>query len=348
MKTIRSISSILLLVCSIFLFASWQYRLICWLLIIIINRKWLQTNTHKYVYASLIAVLCLSTFLSLPNYFQRGRTQLHYLNNHGKRVNTPLLPYIMNVAVPEKEAMNLCLKANACIPHDNSDRLLTDAQKDFWQGKISGFYTAYKFNLNCGSFVYGQVCNQVLNTDYDAIYITRPKNYKKDKLYPVVFFCHGYLGSWELYQGILSNLDDCIVVSIGTRKLDGLTFKIDDIFTKYLPYIESLGYQLDITSLHLIGLSNGGSAVNTALKYYDRKFKTITFLSTPCHVFKCSSTKVLLIGGGKDGSSMNFPNAHKKLLSCGTKSKLYFDDKANHFIFAYQQKEITNFLKTNF
>lgn len=38
------------------------------------------------------------------------------------------------------------------------------------------------------------------------------------------------MGSWELYQGILNGLDDCIVMSIGIKGLDGLSFKIKDIF----------------------------------------------------------------------------------------------------------------------
>lgn len=360
MKKFKLISSILLLVCSIFLFASWQYRLFCLLLVVIINHTeikcWFIFRKWKYSYAMLVILLSALVFCSMPNYFQRGRTQLHYLNEFGKRAKTPVLVYLANVFVPEKEAMNICLKVNALVPHSLMSnmglhiggKLLNDAKNDFWRGRTFGFYTSYyHIDGNPGSFVYGQIANMVMGTNYDAVYITRPKHYDATIKYPVIFFCHGYMGSWELYQGILSQLDDCIVVSIGTRELDGLTFNISDIFNKYLPYIQSLGYNMDNSQLHIMGLSNGGQASNSAFRSYDNRFKTITFISTPCNVIKDSQAKILMVGGGNDGSSVNLPKTKDKLTSLKTKCAIYFDKQANHYIFAYQQKEIIDFFNKN-
>ena len=360
MKTLKTISSILLLVCSIFLFASWQYRFLCLLLVVIINRRTIKQSSvfrnFKYGYTILVAVLLVGIFCCMPNYFQRGRTQLHYLNQSGERTHTPVLVYLANAIMPEKEAMNLCVKGNALVSNSLMNKmgvhlggkLLNDAKYDFWHGKTLGFYTAYyHIGGNPGSFVYGQIANMLIGTDYDAVYITRPKHYDKNKEYPVIFFCHGYMGSWELYQGILSQLDEYIIVSIGTRGLDGLSFKIDNIFNRYIPYIQKLGYNIDTRQVHIMGLSNGGQAANSALKNYDKKFKTITFISTPCYVIKSSAAKVLMIGGGKDGSSTGLKNAEKKLNSLGTQTALYFDKQANHYILAYKQKDIIKFLKEN-
>lgn len=94
-----------------------------------------------------------------------------------------------------------------------------------------------------------------------------------------MFFAHGYLGSWELYQGVLSSLKDCFMVSIATRDLSGI-FGYDDInkiFKLYLPMLKEEGYNIDESRLHLMGLSNGGSASNVALRSFDNRFQTITY-----------------------------------------------------------------------
>ncbi len=338
---------------AIVIFATWQYRLLCLLLIVIINRKWHKEQSlmqrWKHSYKSLIIILLALIYISLPNYFQRGRTQLHYIGADGKRTNTPALLYLANIIFPEKEVMNLCYKGVATLPTDRMGwKLMQDAHNDFWTGKAFAFYQPYNTlslqGSNPGSFTIAQTYNTLIGTNHDAIYITRPKHYDSKKNYPVVFFCHGYMGSWELYQGILSRLENCIVVSVGTKTLDGLTFNIGDIFKKYIPYVVSLGYNIDMSQLHLMGLSNGGQASNQALKSFDKKFKTITFVSTPCYQIKHSSTKVLLIGGGKDGSASGLPSAEKKLKSVGTATALYYDKNANHYIFAYQRKGIIQFL----
>ena len=104
-------------------------------------------------------------------------------------------------------------------------------------------------------------------------YITKPQHYTSSKKYPVVLFAHGYLGSWELYQGLFSSLKNCFVVSIATRNLSGI-FSHEDInriFKFYLPMLKKEGYSIDESRLHLIGLSNGGSASKIALRNFDNK-----------------------------------------------------------------------------
>lgn len=359
----KKFGTIFLAFLAIIVFASWQYRLLCLLLIVIINRKWLQEklNAHwAHTYRTLVIVMAVLIFACLPNYWQRGRTQLHYLEQQGQTTNTPILPYLANCIFPEKEVMNLCYKTVAILPVEQmklkiagksyriGNKLVSDAHEDFWRGRAVGFYNAYNHlylsGSNPGSFVYGQVCNQLFNLSYDAIYITKPKHYDKEKIYPLVIFCHGYMGSWELYQGILNGLDDCIVMSIGTKGLDGLSFKIKDIFTKYVPYLQSIGYKIDQNQLHLMGLSNGGQASNVALRDYSTNFKTIAFISTPCYVINNSHAKVLLIGGGRDGSAIGQPSAAKKLRQKKANvASMYYPDE-NHYIFATQRREMIRFL----
>lgn len=314
----------------------------------------------EHVYAMLVETLVLCIFIAIPNYWQRGRTQLIYLNDTGERISTPLPVYLANAIIPEEEVCNFGIKATALMPpqrfhlmgHDFGGRLITDAHNDFWQGKMRLFYATYN-NLslrgcNPGSAVYGQVWNELTGQRYDPIYITDNRAFaSKDKATPVVFFCHGFLGNWELYQGLLSKLDNSIVVSIGTNDLSGLFSHKDigKVFTKYLPYLEQAGYRIDKSQIHLMGLSNGGTASNIALSDFSDKFKSITFLSTGCHVIKHSRAKVIMIGGGKDGSSAGLPSAYQSLKSCGTQCAILFDENENHYMLVYKANQIMDFLR---
>ena len=351
----KKFTSIVLLLLATVVFATWQYRLLSLLFFIILNKRWIKEKI-RIPYKVIVWGLILCIFIAVPNYFQRGRTQLIYLDKQGERISTPLHVYLINALLPEEEMMNFGLKATAVLPSESlspvfknlGSRFIREAQSDFWHGYAFGFYTPYnRLSLqgsNPGTFTIAQAMNEYLGTDYNAIYITKPKNYNSDKTYPVVFFAHGYLGSWELYQGLFSQLDDYFVVSIGTRDLSGI-FNYNDInkvFTEYIPYLKSEGY--NIGDVHFIGLSNGGSASNVALRSFSNKFKTITYISTSCDVIKHSKAKVILIGGGKDASSARLPSAERGLRSCGTKTAILFDKDENHYMMVHQQGKIFEFL----
>ncbi|MBR3481073.1 MAG: alpha/beta hydrolase [Prevotella sp.] len=353
----KKIITVILILCAIMAFATWQYRLLCLLLAVLLNRSWIKQRWPKacpFVTWGLV----IAIFIAIPNYFQHGRSQLIYLNDKGERIGTPLPVYAINALLPEEELMNVGMKLTAVLPpaslspvfNNLGSRFIRDAQHDFWSGMALTFYAPYNRlplqGSNPGSFAIAQAMNETLGTDYDGIYVTKPISYDDSKAYPVAFFAHGFLGSWELYQGLLSRLEDCLVVSIGTKDLSGI-FGYNDIqriFTKYLPYLEQEGFHVDKKQLHLMGLSNGGTASNVGLRSFSSKFKTITYISTSCDVTKKVKTKVIMIGGGKDASSSGLPNAAQRLRSCGTNVALLFDQNDNHYILVHQTEEIFNFL----
>ena len=349
--------TIILVFFALIVFATWQYRLLCLLLVVLLNRKWMRSRWPK-AYLWTIGGLAIAVFIAIPNYFQRGRTQLLYLGDDGKRVSTPLPVYLINAVLPEEELMNAGMKATAILPpaslspvfRNLGSRFIRDAQHDFWNGMALTFYTPYNVlslqGSNPGSFAIAQAMNETVGMNYDAIYITKPQHYDTSKHYPVVFFAHGYLGSWELYQGLFSRLNNCFVVSIGTHDLSGL-FGYNDInkvFTKYLPMLKAEGYCIDESRLHLIGLSNGGTASNVALRSFSNRFETITFISTSCDVIKHSKAKVMLFGGGEDASAAGLPSAATRLRKCGTRTALMFDKDENHYIMVHQADEMIDFL----
>ena len=353
----KKILTYVLIICAILVFATWQYRLLSLLLVVLINRSWFKRKWPKW-YPFLTWGLALAIFIAIPNYFQRGRSLLIYLNDKGERISTPLSIYAINALLPEEELMNAGVKLTAILPPASlspvfknlGSRFIRDAQKDFWNGMAHTFYAPYnRLSLqgsNPGSFAIAQAINEMLGTDYDGIYVTKPKNYDSKKTYPVVFFAHGYLGSWELYQGLLSHLEDCLVVSIGTKDLSGIFghHDIQRIFTMYLPYLETEGFHVDKKNLHLMGLSNGGTASNVALRSFSNQFRTITYISTSCDVIKKSKAKVIMIGCGKDASSAGLPSAARRLRRCGTNVALLFDEDENHYIMAHQTDNIFEFL----
>ena len=351
----RKLLSIILLLFAIVVFATWQYRLLCLLAFVLINKQWIKTKT-KLPFKAIVTGLVLCIFIAIPNYFQRGRTQLVYLNQAGMRISTPLKVYLINALFPEEEMINFGLKATAVLPPESlspvfknlGSRLIRDAKRDFWNGYAFDFYKPYnRLSLqgsNPGTFLIAQAMNEYLGTDYNAVYITKPKNYDSHKTYPVIFFAHGYLGSWELYQGLFAQLDDFFVVSIDTRDLSGI-FNYNDInkvFTQYIPYLKAEDY--NIGDVHFMGLSNGGSAADVALRSFSTSFRTITYISTSCNVIKQSNAKVILIGGGKDASSVGLPAANTGLQKCGTKTATFFDNDENHYMMVHQQREIMDFL----
>lgn len=352
----------LLLFFAVLVFATWQYRLLCVLLLIIINKEWVKSlsimKQWKYSFRLLVWGLVLAIFIAIPNYFQRGRTQLLYVDAQGQRTSAPLHIYLVNALLPEEEAVNFAVKASAILPahllspifKNLGSRFIKDLKTDFWKGKAFSFFAPYnRLSLqgsNPGSFAYAQACNEWFDTNYDGIYVTKPSHYDKEKKYPVVFFAHGYLGSWELYQGVFSNLNNCFVVSIGTRDLSGI-FSYNDInkiFTTYLPLLKTEGFNVDENHIHLIGLSNGGSASNVALRNFSNRFQTITYLSTSCDVTKQSKAKVLLIGSGKDASAVGLPSSSQRLQRSGTRTALFFDDEDNHYLMVHQRGKIIDFL----
>ena len=354
----KKMVSFLLLLLAVIVFATWQYRLLCLLLFVRLNRQWMIQKYGRHCYRITVLLLIVCIFIAIPNYFQRGRTQLVYLDSDGERISTPLPVYLANSVLPEEELMNAGMKATAILPPASlspvfknlGSRFVRDAQRDFWSGMAWTFYAPYnRLSLqgsNPGSFAYAQAMNEIAGTNFDGVYITKPRHDDKTVKYPVVFFAHGYLGSWELYQGLFSRLNDCFVVSIGTRDLSGI-FSYQDInkvFTKYLPMLKDEGYNIEESRLHLIGLSNGGTASNVALRSFSDKFQTITFISTSCDVIKRSKAKVILFGGGKDASAVGLPSAARHLQRCGTMTALMFDENENHYMMVHQADEMLDFL----
>ncbi len=356
MKRIIKIFLTTLLVLLFLLLASWFYRLIVLMLLAVVWRKQMN-RLRPWVFKVTMVVILTGLFVSLPRYRYdtNDRVRLIYQDKEGNPKLPPLSHWVFNALFPEEEICNAGIVGGALLPDlvPIGGHILKDFRRDLWQGKIFNFYAPYsKLNWSLNFPMSGttaQLFREMGVDNEQSVYVIRPKDYDEDKEYPVVFFMHGYLGNWKLYNGILKDLDNCIVMGVGTRDLSGIfTHKdISELFTRQLPFLEKLGMKPDKDNLHIIGLSNGGSAVNVAYNSFSRKFKTITFISTGIHQTYPIRSKVLLIGGGKDPSSGSIPGAYNRLKRNGTAVDKYWQEDEGHFILVNDRNEIVDFLNKN-
>lgn len=301
-------------------------------------------------------VICL--WLAMPRYRinSSDRVRLLYLDNEGKPKHPPLGQYVLSALLPEEEIVNFAIKnVNLFCPLMRrmgvGHSLIRQVQSDCSEGRIDNFvkpYDMFGFD-NPISGVYPQVFNEAFAGHNRSVYITFPKHYDSKKEYPLVVFCHGYLGNWKLYQGVWLSLDNCMVLSVGTRGLNGIFSKsdINDIFTYYLPSLETMGYCIDRRQIHLIGLSNGGSAIIATMhSTHVKDFKSITTVSCNLEGLCKVPCQVNFIGGGKDLSASRMPEQHKRLRRMGVKSEIYFEEAEDHFILVNKRENIIDFLKT--
>lgn len=320
----------------------------------------LPERFRPYAAKALFSVLALCIWMGMPRWYidSGDRVRLVYLDDKGETEHPPLLQYVANTLVPEEEVVNFGIRNVSVAKFMGiGSSLMRQANDDATHGKIRNFLLPYD-NLgteNPMSGVYAQAFHDILGTKERAVYICEPKGdanvtWSKDNgfKYPLVVFCHGYLGNWKLYQGVWKDLNNCIVLSIGTPGLDGIFSQHDihEIFSYYIPALERMGYHIDHRQIHLMGLSNGGSAIASAMhSSHAKDFKSITSISCNLGSLKKVPCQVNLIGGGKDNSSRLMPSQASRLDRMGVDVSLFFVPEENHFLLVNRRKEMIEFLK---
>lgn len=375
----RKTKTIILLILAIFIFSTWQYRLLCVLGILLMWRTSMNTKLYKCI----IAVCVLAIWLVMPNYIQRGRDRTYYVNNeyngtpflisalnyfapiytqnHSEDLyeRVPMPIYLWNVFFPEEEIVNLGIKMISVFPtlesgffgHRLDKELVQAVKDDFWSWKIKDLYRPFRsIGNNPGSFTVAQVWNEITGENHEVVTISAPEHIVRDRSYPVVIVAHGYLGCGDLYRGVMSKLSDCFVIHIGSRDLNGIYSREDimNCLKLYLSEIGGLRYNFcsyDYKKIHFIGIGNGATGSDIALQYFSDKFASISYISAPCHFDGVTNSKVLMIGGGNDLFSKNLPSASEMLKKNGVDVSLLWDETENHLMFIHKTDQVIDFLK---
>ena len=313
---------------------------------------------RRYVVGGVWIGFAVCLWVGMPRYrINSGdRVRLLYLDDEGKPKHTPIMQYALNTVLPEAEIMNIASRSLATFGFVSKyigvgGSMVNQIKGERSKGMAGNFRKPYRLlgGDNPASGVYPQLFNDMFGTHYRAAYLITPKRFNGHTAYPLVVFCHGMMGNWQLYQGIWRELDGCFVLSIGTRGIDGIFSQqdIEEIFTFYMPALERMGYNIDRSQLHLMGLSNGGTAVNAALhSAHAKDFRSLTSISANLGGLRKVACQVNLIGGGIDPSSNRMASQHRQLRGLGVKSEIYFDEQENHFMLVNKREEILEFLRT--
>lgn len=352
---VKIIKTILVFLLFLF-FASWFYRIIMLMLLACVWCEEIK-SFRIWGYKVMIGCLLVALFCVLPRYRYEtnDRVRLIYQDEKGNPLLPPLTHYLFNVVFPEEELCNIGIWTARIAPRllPLSDNLLGDFRQYDRIGNIRKFYRPFWKLNRSGLFMMSGTTAQAFYMhgidDTQSVYVIEPKYYDEDKEYPVVFFMHGYMGNWKLYTGLLKDLEDCIVLCVGTKDWSGRFTKkdVNSLFKKQIPFLESLGYRVDEGQLHIMGLSNGGTATNVAYKGFADRFKTITFISTNINQTYSIPSKVLFIGGGGDYFASTLPVAYSKLKSSGARTDIFWEDDETHFIMVNKVDEIIDFLNRN-
>lgn len=351
-----------LLVLAFMFFATLQYKTICMILLFAVWRKTLSAKVpvrlRKWGVRSIWICLVVLLWMAMPRYrINSGdRVRLLYVDKKGNTNHPPISHWLLSTLLPEAEIVNAGVSgieysAPLIRMTGLGNIFIEQAQNDIKAGKIGNFFVPYKrlgFD-NPISGVYPQVFNEKLGTDYNAFYLCEPKHYDHNNTYPLIIFCHGYLGNWQLYQGLWKDFDGAIVASIGTHGLSGIFGQgdINSVFDFYIPMLEQMGYKIDHKQIHLMGLSNGGSVISAAMhSSHARDFKSITTISCNLEGLRRVPCQVNLIGGGMDNSASRMPSQHRSLRNMGVDAEIFFDAEENHYILVNRREEIIEFLKT--
>lgn len=345
-----------LLLLAIVICITWFYKLVFLSLILCLWRRELAKRMPwRYGMKVLAMVMILAIFWAMPRYRTNSsdRIQLLYQTKEGEVTTPPLYQYIANTLFPEEEVLIVGLFFAGNTPQwvkfPVGKSLVRQFLEEYATNGNSNFVAPMKHLRNSGCNPMSGFCSQFFNSfmpKTKSVYVIRPKNYEAEKAYPVVFFCHGYLGNWRFHQSIMMDLEDCFVISVGTPDLSGLYTNndIEGLFQVQLPFLESLGYKIDYTRLHLVGLSNGDTASEIAYRYYANKLRSITYIScSPDQTYYIPS-KVNLIGGGGDESANNHPALLRSLKANGVDAAMYWHKEDSHFTMVANRKEILAFL----
>lgn len=280
-----------------------------------------------------------------------ARVQAIFVDSSGNQVAMPWLPYLGNL-VPESDLIRLATLAKGVFPFPTRGALLEELRDTpAWD---NGFVREYRDFRRAGldrrvpSVLFLQLLQQLgfyAGLTHFVLILPRARTGKT----PVLIFLHGYLGNFQFYSSWLHPLDDVAIVLPSTRSLEGHWQKpdLERLFDVELAALEART-PIDRTRLHLVGLSNGGSGVNRALRSKSTAFASFTFLSTWVDAVPPGVSRerpLRLIYGERDGIAPNNRSMAASLRDRGYTVRVHAFPGERHFVMLTRRDEIRAILR---
>lgn len=181
---------------------TWRIGVI--IILLIIWQSYILTHINpdfEWIYWILLGLFCLVFMLSLPRYFPRKKDRIrhYYLNKENKIRRPPIHHWFLNAILPEEELCNIGISASKIasswmgIGNGLKENIKFAKENGTLKNMLKPYWKLERNFENPMSAAYVQGLNQVFNKNNKSFYLILPKNFNKDRAYPLVVFCHGYL-----------------------------------------------------------------------------------------------------------------------------------------------------------
>jgi hypothetical protein len=302
-----------------------------------------KVNRNIRIISALTSTLCLF-FLVLfhpSRKISESSPESIFLSENGSRVVEPLPSYLLNF-VTEGDVVSILTFYSSVFPLPAGGVILEEWLE--MDSRNNVFLKEYDESLGkpCASQVTPfQLLQDVgLYNDIDHFYCFIPKHLPNVKPMRVVVFLHGYMGNFQFYQNYFKSLENTVVIAPSTKDLNGRWKEkdISRIINIYLPLINEQ-VVLNLSDVHVVRLSNGGSGVNVALSKFSNNFKSFTFISAYPEAYV--NKRVNVICGKKD----SFWEQNENYVKQHSAANVLFFENERHFAFLNKKSEIIDWLK---
>jgi hypothetical protein len=315
----------------------------------------LKTRGHVRSVVTVVAVLCFAGgFMTFPRrYHDKGEPlRSIFLNDKHEHVPQPLFPFSIDNFFPEIEKAKLLVAcAPLCAISRGSVILEELRHQRLWNNDIIPEYReSYReYDGRRASVQFFQCLQQLgMYSSLSHYSLHSPEDTKR--MVPLIVFLHGTLGQLSFYNSYFSNIEGCAVMTPSTHDLRGLWSEndIDRIIDVYLPDVEK-NFPIDRDNIHLIGLSNGGSGVNTAISRMPGAFRSFIFISSvlrePPRTFDRSKT-IGMIYGTSDRVAEYNRTMERQLKEAGYRIEVQTFQDEGHLVLLSRKDEILAKIKS--
>lgn len=252
--------------------------------------------------------------------------------------------YALGNLLPEADQLMLCFTAASFV-----DPLFTASQSRSLKGMTADLYRelerdpAFHALGSTMPDVYADVLGSGIRLGHTYLYV--PPGVDRTRPTPAIVFLHGSGGNFKAYLWVLSRLADRqkIILIAPSFGMGNWSQPSTDVVLDRALKTATQKVALDLTSLHLMGLSNGGLGVSQLAASHGSQFRSFIFLSPVFDEGEISSTRfathvvgkpiLILTGALDDRVPLSYvQDSAAELKRAGALVTLESFPNANHFL----------------